>query len=91
MAALQPFRAVGLSLNSPKFHRLLTYHEVAGTIRSYGGYRHVSTDGFEAAHKDLKRVMPRLVVWFILVLSRISAWKNSVCRSLLVVVQEQPD
>ena len=56
---LEPFTAVGVSLNTPKMHRALDVLEV---IRNYGAARFVSTDTYEMAHKALKRVVQRYVL-----------------------------
>lgn len=57
--AMEPFVAVGVSLNTPKFHRA---RDVVNVIKAYGGAKFVSTDAYEMAHKDLKAVMPRCVL-----------------------------
>ena len=54
--ALEPFRTIGVSLNTPKMHRAKDIFDV---VKKYGGTRHVSTDTYEMAHKTLKSVMRR--------------------------------
>ena len=56
--ALQPFKAIGISTNTPKLHRAADVFDV---VKLYGGARHVSTDTYEMSHKALKSVMRRYV------------------------------
>ena len=53
---LEPFVAVGVSINTPKVHRMF---DIPNIIQTFGGSRIVSTDQFEMAHKALKSVYPR--------------------------------
>lgn len=54
--AVQPFKTIGLSLDTPKMHRA---EDVFRLVTQFGGTRHVSTDAYEMAHKTLKWVMRR--------------------------------
>ncbi len=57
-AALEPFNAIGVSVNLPKLHRAKDFGAV---VRAFGGARIVSTDAYEKAHKALKKVFLRYV------------------------------
>ena len=59
--ALDPFVAVGVSLNTPKMHRA---KDVPQVMRTFGAAKFVSTDAYEMAHKTLKSVMRRYVLAF---------------------------
>ncbi|MFN0318525.1 MAG: hypothetical protein ACKVQA_26160 [Burkholderiales bacterium] len=76
--AMHPFHSVaGVSIATPKYHRA---EDVFSVICQYGGARHVSTDTYEMAHKALKSVMRRCVLFDVLC----SSWQACVTQKLFL-------